>query len=665
MTLGETLERSAKRYPEKTAVVFEGRQVTYKTLNADANRLGRALHALGIEKEDKVGLLMPNCSEFIMGTFAALKAGAAFVPLNTSMQHRELTHVITHSDTKIILAAPPYDKLLTILRPQLPQIQHILTVDKNPEEEELISIPFLIESYDDDNLQPAAASDDLAVISYTSGTTGLSKGVMLSHNNILINAVSIGKAINIKHRDVHLTCLPLSHAFAMTAGVILPVFGGMTNVLLEDFLPQAVLQEINDWNVTFFIGVPAMYAALANMQRLEGYEVSQLRVALSNGAPLTQAAVDMFESKFSCKISEGYGLSECSPVVSINPLNHRKIGSIGKPLDDRMTWKIVDDHGNDVPRNAIGELIVRGPNVMQGYYKNGEATQRTIRDGWLYTGDMVSMDDDGFVCIAARKQDMILVDGERVFPKEIEEVLIQHPVVQDAGVIGIEEPARDEASKAYIVPVHGVSVDKENILEFCRERLDPYKVPHAIEIIDFIPRSNTAEILRRVLRRIAAGEPENEGAFDQDFEEETVPEHPQKAPEVSQTSAPLSDTTSFTVEFDEFLKRLVTEISGGIAGSIAGLDGVGVASFSTDPDFPTIIADAELAAVMNSGRGVAETLSAGHPKEIGVVAERYGFLIRRVGQYIVTLATGTDNVNWEAAHSHFNELVPLIAQELF
>ncbi len=739
MTLGEMLERSAERFPDKIAIVFKDQRVKYNELNRQVNQLGRALNALGVGRDDKVGILMPNCPEFVMGVFAALKAGGVFVALNALLSGRELTYVINDSDINVIIAAPPYDELLEMLRPQIPQVKYILSIDEEPEEEGLISIPALIASYDDSNLKPSVKLEDMAAIYYTSGTTGLPKGAMLTHVNILSSTVAIGKAVTASRKDVPLNCLPLFHTLAMTACIMVPIFGGMTNILLETFLPQPVLQGFSDWKVTIFVGVPTMFAVLANMPHLKRYDVSHLRLGYCGGAPLTTAIAEKFESKFPCKIYEGYGLSECSPLVSVNPLDHRKIGSIGKAAD-RVSWKIVDLNGNEVSRTSVGEIIVKGPNVMKGYYKNEEATKQAIRNGWLNTGDLAYMDEDGFVFIADRKKDMIIVGGENVYPKEVEDVLTQHSSVKDAGVIGIEDPIRGEVPKAYIVPKLGATVDEKDVLEFCRQHLASFKIPRSIEIIDEIPKNVTGKILKRVLRRIAAGLPadEDEDDFDEDFEDEedeelegaaevvepapappaggmnleeqmrqmegaampppaggmsleeqmrqmegaTMPppaggmnleeqmrqmEGAGARPSVPSTVAPqeLTGPDGGAVALDEFLRRLVMEIPGGLAGSIAGMDGIGIVSFSNDPDFPTSVADAELAAVMGTIGKATESLSAGNPKEAYFVADRYGFVIKQVSQYLIMLVVEATELNWGLTRLHLNKLVPFVEKELF
>lgn len=796
MTLGEMLERSAQRYPDKIAIVFKDRHVKYKELNRDANKLGRALNALGVGKNDKVGILMPNCPEFVVGVFAALKAGAVSVALNAILSGRELTYVINDSNAKAIIAAPPYDDLLAMLRPQIPQVKHIITLNEEPEAEGLLSYSALMEPHDDSNLKPAVSLEDMASIYYTSGTTGLPKGAMLTHVNILSSTVAIGKAVTASRKDVPLTCVPLFHTLAMTACIMVPIFGGMTNVLLENFLPQPVLQGFSDWKVTIFVGVPTMFAVLANMPHLERYDVSHLRLGYCGGAPLTTAIAEKFESKFPAKIYEGYGLSECAPLVSVNPLNHRKIGSIGKAAD-RVSWKIVDQHGDEVPPNTVGEIVVSGPNVMKGYYKNEEATNEAIqgkegceitnetlanlkkegvprnvlqalaslkgkefikepqflytvekkigkeraakyqdfmlqytRRRWFHTGDLAYMDEDGFVFIADRKKDMIIVGGENVYPKEIENVLTQYPGIEDAGVIGIEDPIRGEIPKAFIVPKLGASIDEKDVLEFCRKHLAQFKIPRSIEVIDEIPKNITGKILKRVLRRIAAGlPPEEEEDFEEDFEEEDelevveeelesieeVVEEPQApspptggpsleeqmrqlegggtmpppppgglsleeqmrqmeagggvvtpTPTTEARQEPLYAEGEEGVGFEEYLRNLVMEIPGGIAGSILGVDGIGIASFSTDPDFQTTIADAELAGIMVAVRKAAQSLSAGSPQEAYFASDQLGFVLRSIrDQYFVSLILEARELNWGLTRLHINKIVPLIEKELF
>jgi len=822
MTLGEMLERSGEKYPDKIAIVYKDQRVTYKQLNSDANKLGRVLHALGVKSNDKVGVLMPNCPEFVVGVFAALKAGAVFVPLNGLLTGRELTYVINNSDSKVLIAAPPYDGVLAMLKPQLPKVEHILTIDDETEEEDLTPFRSMMAAYDDSNLKPTVNLTDPAAIYYSSGTTGLPKGAMLSHVNILSSTVAIGKAVDASRKDVPLCCLPMFHTLAMTACVMVPIFAGMTNVLLETFLPQPVLKGFSDWKVTIFVGVPTMFAVLANMPNLSRYNVSNLRLGYVGGAPLTKAIAEKFESKFPAPLYEGYGLSECAPLVSVNPLGNRKIGSIGKAAD-RVTWKIADKNGKELPRNSVGEIIVSGPNVMIGYYNNEEATKECIkgddanvitteslanyqkhklptdvlealtifknkkfsnenaflatlekkigkealekhreliltysRQRWFSTGDLGYMDEDGFVFIADRKKDMIIVGGENVYPKEVENVLTQHPGIEDAGVIGIEDSIRGEVPKAYIVPKMGAAVDEKDVLEFCRQHLAAYKVPRSIEVIDEIPKNITGKILKRTLRRIAAGLPadedEEEEELDEEVEEVVSAPTPPKTGGMSieeqmamlegggsnfggKPATPTPPAGGMSLEdqirmlenggsnfggkaapippkaggmsieeqmamlegggsnfggkpaaptppprqqptytppsgeglgFEDHLRQLVMEIPGGIAGSIAGFDGIGITSFTNDPDFSLTVADAEVASIIGAVKKSSESLNAGDPQEVYFVTDRYGFLVKTIrGQYVVTLVLDANELNWGLMRVQINKIIPRIEAELF
>lgn len=501
MTLGEILDRSTQKFPEKIAIVFKDRQIPYNDLAKDSNKLGRALHAMGIGKDDKVGILMGNCPELIVGIFGTLKACAVFVVLNPLLSGRDLTYVINHADIQVILAAPPYDELLVMLRPQIPQVKYLFTVNKEPEEGQ-ISIPVLIESYDGTSLKPDSQQTDLAAIHYTAGTTGLPKGVMLTHTNILTNIVTIGKLLQINRQDIFLTCIPMFSLFTLTISMMLPLLVGATNVLLDNFLPQPVLQDFHTWKVSIFAGVPSMFAVLANMPHLERYDFSHFRLGLCVETTLTKKIAEKFIANFSGHLYVGYGLTECSPVVSIGPLNQRKIEAVGKAVE-RVMVKIIDRRGDDVQRNTVGEIIVRGPNIMKGYYKNEAATKQAMREGWFHTGDLGYMDVDEFIFITDRKDNVFLVDGKYVFPKEIERVLMQYPGIEDVGVIGIEDPIRGEVPKAYVLPKSGANIDKHAVLTFCRQHLAPFQLPHSIEVIDEIPRSINGKILKRHLRDIA------------------------------------------------------------------------------------------------------------------------------------------------------------------
>jgi long-chain acyl-CoA synthetase len=774
MTLGEMLERSAGQYPDKTALVYKGLRLSYRELNIRANKLARALVALGIKAgEDKVGILLPNCTEFVISMFGVFKSGAAVVPLNILLKGDELAYIINHSDAKIIITGPPYDQLLSLILPKLPQLKEVISLS---EEGDYLSFSEILEQESGENYKPQIGLEDIAAIYYTSGTTGLPKGAMLTHVNLLTNVVAIGTALNASRKDIPLCCVPMFHALAVTGTVLTPIFGGMTLVILDHFLPQPVLQAIQDEKVTIFVGVPTMYAILANMPHLDRYDLSSLRLCFCGGAPLTKAIVEKFESKFPAKIYEGYGLSETSPLVSVNPLHKRKIGSIGKVVS-RVEWKLVDEKGQEVPPGKVGEIIVRGMNVMKGYYKDPEATRKAIRDGWLYTGDMGRMDSEGYVYIVDRKKDMIIVGGENVYPREIEEVIYTYPGVLEAAVIGIPDPVKGEIPKAFVVPKPGARLDEQKLLAFCREKLAAFKVPRSVEILDELPKTATGKIWKRKLRDMEAGIDEDsldeeeveevEGVedvtelsveelesveeaeelasngeefaeivetepdlFDQVAQEIKKPQNKENYDLTSTGSQPNPGSTSpklsgegqdlatlmaqlegrlpksATVEtssqrtlesglglsqsstlslskdskveeeagelglagfsYEEKLKYLVTTTPGGIAAGVTGEDGIGIASFNTNPDFDLAVADAELASMVSLAKKTSDSLGIGKPQELIFMMEQATIIIRLIGdKYFLAFTAETKELNLGLARVQMNKVIPLFEKELY
>ncbi len=776
MTLGEMLERSAGQFPDKTALVYKGLRISYRELNARANKLARALVALGIKAgEDKVGILLPNCTEFVISMFGVFKSGAAVVPLNILLKGDELAYIIDHSDSKIIITGPPYDQLLSLILPKLPQLKEVISLS---DEGDYLSFSEILEQESGENYKPDIGLEDIAAIYYTSGTTGLPKGAMLTHVNLLTNVVAIGNALNASRKDIPLCCVPMFHALAVTGTVLTPIFGGMTLVILDHFLPQPVLQTIQDEKVTIFVGVPTMYAILANMPNLSRYDLSSLRLCFCGGAPLTKAIVEKFESKFPAKIYEGYGLSETSPLVSVNPLHKRKIGSIGKVVS-RVEWKLVDEKGQEVPPGEVGEIIVRGMNVMKGYYKDPEATRKAIRDGWLYTGDMGRMDSEGYVYIVDRKKDMIIVGGENVYPREIEEILSTYPGVLEVAVIGIPDPVKGEIPKAFVVPKPGARLEEQKLLAFCREKLAAFKAPRSVEILDELPKTATGKIWKRKLRDMEAGIDEDsldegeieeaeegeevaelsaddleaveegeelvtdEGEFAEISETEPEPDlfdqveretkksqskggydlasamsqlergdtppklsregqdlatlmaqlegrsskpvtgetSPQRTldsgPGLSQSST-LSLSKNGKVEeeagelglsgfsYEEKLKYLVTTTPGGMAAGVTGEDGIGIASFNTNPDFDLAVADAELASMVSLAKKTSDSLGIGKPQELIFMMEQATIIIRLIGdKYFLAFTAETKELNLGLARVQMNKVIPLFEKELY
>lgn len=767
MTLGEMLERSASQFPDKIALVYKGTRISYSELNTKTNKLARALVSLGIKSgEDKVGLLLPNCPEFVIGMFGIFKSGAALVPLNILLKGNELAYIINHSDAKVIITGPPYDQLISLIRPKLPQVKEVISLG---DDEDYVSFSDIMKQQSGESYKPGIGLENIAAIYYTSGTTGLPKGAMLTHVNLLTNVVAIGNALNASRKDVPLCCVPMFHALAATGTVLTPIFAGMTLVIMDYFLPQPVLQTIQDEKITVFVGVPTMYAVLANMPNLDRYDLSSLRLCFCGGAPLTKAIVEKFESKFPARIYEGYGLSETSPLVSVNPLNKRKIGSIGKSVS-RVEWKLVDEQGREVPKGQVGEIIVKGMNVMKGYYKDPESTRKAIHDGWFYTGDMGRMDEEGYVYIVDRKKDMLIVGGENVYPREIEEVLYAYPGILESAVIGIPDPVKGEVAKAFVVAKTNVKLDEQKILAFCRERLAPFKVPRSIEILDELPKTATGKIWKRKLRDLEAGveedemDEEEEETLEAETEEEieeidvvgeaeellvdeeeegleetatdllgekeevqpekasspggydlaaamaqleqgkppssgkpvdsggedlatlmarlegapsksaiTTEPPPRQTPE-STLSLPKSDKVDEEAgelglagfSYEEKLKYMVTITPGGIAAGVTGEDGIGIASFNTNPDFDLTVADAELAAMVSLAKKASASLVVGKPQELIFMTEQAAIIIRLIGdRYFLSFIIDAKELNLGLSRLQMNKIVPLLEKELY
>jgi long-chain acyl-CoA synthetase len=345
---------------------------------------------------------------------------------------------------------------------------------------------------------PEIKQDDLAVILYTSGTTGDPKGAMLTHLNLGSNADACTQLFELTHEDRIITALPIFHVFCMTVCMNAAITSGATMLLLPKFSPSEVIKTIREEKATLFVGVPTMYNFLLQIPNATEKDFQTIRGCISGGAPMPVALLYKFEKRYQVKIMEGYGLSEASPVTAFNPMNGiRKPGSIGVDIP-YVTNKVVDPNGLEVPRGEVGELIVKGPNVMKGYLGMPEMTQMTLRDGWLYTGDMARMDEEGYLYIVDRKKDMILVGGYNVYPREVEEEIYQHSAIVEAAVIGVPDEAYGEVVKAFVVS-KVPELTEEDIIQFCEGKLAKYKIPRSVIFVDELPKNTTGKILRRAL----------------------------------------------------------------------------------------------------------------------------------------------------------------------
>lgn len=506
MPVFQLLTNSAARFPDHVAIRFENRTYTYQELKEHVDRLSTVLAHLGIQKGDRVALIFQNSPEYIISYYGVLQAGGIVVQVNPFYKERELLNILQDSEAGWVLCEKEqWDKLKTIQSHT--NIQQILLFGLEPEAtvENAVHVEQLLASTQANPPDiPFHVKEDVAVLQYTGGTTGRSKGAMLTHYNLVANVqqcYQMAASILQIPGEIMLCLIPLYHVYSMTSCMNYAIFLGATIVLRRKFDVNEVFELIQKYRPTLFPAVPTMFIALLNHPKSNEVDLSSLKHCISGSAPIPTEIIRRFEEKTGAIITEGYGLSEASPVTHRNPLQgKRKPGSIGIPLPYTEA-KIVDlETGTKtLPPGKEGELVVRGPQVMKGYWKNPEETKQALRDGWLYTGDIAKRDEENYYYIVGRKKEMIITGGFNVYPNEVEEVLYKHPGVREAAVIGITDDYRGEAVKAFIVPQPHVSLTEDELIQFCRSQLANYKVPRCIEFRDSLPKSNVGKVLRRIL----------------------------------------------------------------------------------------------------------------------------------------------------------------------
>lgn len=499
MTLIENMERGAREYPERIAYIFQDMQVTYGELYRQAKSTAAYLSAKGIGKGDYVALLLGNSPHFVISYYGVLLSGAAVVPINPIYTPKEIMYILHNSRAQLAIAVAPLLPVFEGIKQQLADLREVVLVGGDGGHTWVTPFDKLIAHSSESWQGPELQEDDLAVILYTSGTTGQPKGAMLTQGNMASNADAIAEYLCVTGEDIFVTVLPMFHVFCMTVCMNAPIAIGATMLILPKFSPTDVVEAIKTHQATVFAGVPTMYNFIMQTPDVSVEALASLRICISGGASLPVALLHNFEKKFGKVISEGYGLSEASPVTAFNPVQGiRKPGSIGVSIPG-VENRIVDAEGEELERGQVGELIVRGPNVMKGYLHMPEETARTLQNGWLYTGDMGYMDEDGYIFIVDRKKDMVIVGGYNVYPREVEEVLYEHPQVIEAAVIGVPDENAGEAVHAYLVS-RDPSLTEQDLIAYCRKGLAKYKVPSKIIFIEELPKNTTGKILRRALR---------------------------------------------------------------------------------------------------------------------------------------------------------------------
>jgi long-chain acyl-CoA synthetase len=494
MNVTQNVERAAKFFPEKEAIIFEGRKIRYGELNRSANRLANALKSNGVGQGDRVALYLPNIPEFAICYIATLKIGAIAVSVNPMLKSEELKYILNDSGSVVLCAVG--ELLPNVRRNDYPALKHVLIC-----EGEAQGNPTLgewMESGSDEFKMVDLNSDQPAVILYTSGTTGFPKGATLTHGNVVSNTYSSTRYSGYTVNDRMALFLPIFHVFGQNYVMNATFTACATLVLFRRFVPTDVLKSIQENRITLFFAVPTIYIALLNMD-LSMYDLSSIRYEFSAAATMPREIESKWTEKFGKPIFEAYGLTESSPFACYNHEIRRKYGSVGTPIEN-VEVKILDDDDNEVPFGTWGEICIKGPGVMKGYWNRPADTEKALRNGWLHSGDTGTMDDEGYVFIVDRVKDMINAAGFKIWPAEIEQFLYRHPAVKELAVYGVPHPEKGEAVRAAIVLKDGARVTSEEIIAFCRENLANYKIPASVDFIDELPKSATVKILKRVLR---------------------------------------------------------------------------------------------------------------------------------------------------------------------
>ena len=503
MNLRELVETQAKKYKERVFLYWKDITVSYSQLNKYSNKVANFLYELGIRKGDKVSVYLPNMAEYVYLYLGIPKIGAITGPVNSLFKAREVQFVVGHSEAKVLVTIPSFMEIVNQIKGNLPNLKHVIVIG-DPVEATLNFWELMKNS--SENSPPEVQIDekeDSAAILYTSGTTGFPKGVLQTHFNIRRDAEMIQEFVQATEDFRFMLILPLFHCNAQIVTVMTPFLIGASCILTPGFSAQTHWETVEKYKASTFSAVPTVLSILLRMPH-ENLDLSSLEFLICGAAPLPVEVFKEFEETFNCMIVEGYGLTESTCASSVNPLpteteDRRKVGSIGLPLPGNE-MKIVDSDGIDVPPNTKGEIVIKGDNVMKGYFKNPEANAETLKGDWLYTGDIGLMDDDGFFFITDRKKDMIIRGGENIYPREIEEVLYSHPDISLATVIGVRDKIYGELPKAFVVLKEGKSVSEEQIIEYCIKNLANFKVPKYVEFRNDLQKTPTGKIMKQPLR---------------------------------------------------------------------------------------------------------------------------------------------------------------------
>nr|WP_096202853.1 long-chain-fatty-acid--CoA ligase [Bacillus sp. FJAT-45350] len=526
-TLHSYLKEAAEESPEKSALHFIGKEVSFGELYASAKKFANQLQEIGVKKGDRVAIMLANCPQAVISYYGVLMAGAIAVQTNPLYVERELEHQLVDSQAKVIvcldLVYPRVAKvrnktelthvIVTGIKDYLPFPKNLIypfiqkkqtgiKVEITYDNKTLPFMNFLKEGSDSEPSVSVSPKEDLALLQYTGGTTGPAKGVMLTHYNLVVNTT---QCLNWmykmeKGKEKILAALPFFHVYGMTTAMNVAIMYHSQLIILPKFDPKDVLKTIQKQRITLFPGAPTMYIALINNPNIHDYDLSSIKACISGAAPLPLEVQQKFEELSGGRLVEGYGLTETSPVAVANPIwDRRKSGSIGIPWPDTEVAVLSQETGELAEPHEVGEIVIRGPQVMKGYWNRPEENAACFKEDWFVTGDMGYMDEEGYFYIVDRKKDMIIAGGFNIYPREVEEVLFEHEGIQEAVVLGVPDEYRGETVKAYIVRKEGSHVTEKEIEAFCRKNLAAFKVPRIYEFRDELPKTLVGKVLRRVL----------------------------------------------------------------------------------------------------------------------------------------------------------------------
>jgi long-chain acyl-CoA synthetase len=501
MNISKLAQNEIDKFGEHVSVIFEGKKFTNVQMRRRAKQFANGLKKLGVQRGDRVVIQMPNCPEVLQSFGAIWAIGAVAVPINFLIGEEETAYIYKDSGARTVISSQVFLPLIASCRQKIPSVENVILIDQE-DDPETISFRELADN-NPEELEPVATEDDeTAALIYTSGTTGRPKGVMHTHSSLYANARMQQDTIQLPSGLTGISVLPLCHSYGIASMNSSAMIGGGRVIVLNTFDVDAIFEAIQKYRGNVLAAVPTMYVYMLLHPKPEKYDLSSMKHWISGSAPLALDTWQQFKDKFGYEIIEGWGLTEAGANNAVNPFRGRKkVGSLGLPMKG-TEMKITDDNGHTMPPGREGEIVIRGPMLMKGYWNQPEATKDAFRDGWLLTGDVGYQDEDGYFFITDRKKDLIIKGGENISPREIEEVLFDHPKISEAAVIGIKDDVYGENIKAFVVLMPGETSTAEDIIAFCQERLKRFKSPCEVEFMDALPKNLVGKVLKKELRKL-------------------------------------------------------------------------------------------------------------------------------------------------------------------